>query len=398
MAEPPTYGPNDDQIDEFFERKREWSRVKDKILGDYIVCYLRTVKERGRPIILIDAFAGPGRFADGSEGSPLIVCKAIEAEGRGATRCIFADIRPAHRDALALCIRDYTKRGFAETPLADFTEALNRASEIGVDCTLFFYLDPWGLKELQFSTLRQIYERDTRQSTEVLINFSFRTFMRMSGNWSYGDAAREVDRKVKSAKVEIVDGVMGGDYWRAIVADQSLSKTEREDAVIAAYLERIREFFAFAYSIPVKVADDGPSVPSDDVAKYHLIFGSRNGRAVRYMNDVAMNASKAYREKLTEGVLFDMTPSRYQPTPIDQVKSEIINAVAKRPMKRGDIYEAIIPNHFLQYRVPDYRQMIEELTFKESRLFGNPLTMRRKGKLNEDTLLKTTPWPEKMPR
>ncbi len=37
-----TYGARSDQIHPFFKEKREWSKVKDKIVKDYITCYLRT--------------------------------------------------------------------------------------------------------------------------------------------------------------------------------------------------------------------------------------------------------------------------------------------------------------------------------------------------------------------
>jgi hypothetical protein len=66
-----------------------------------------------------------------------------------------------------------------------------------------------------------IYDRDTKHSTEALINFSFRTFMRMSGNWNYADSASQVSGKVKQGKIETLNRVMGGDYWLEIITDPS---------------------------------------------------------------------------------------------------------------------------------------------------------------------------------
>ena len=87
------YGNRADQIHEFFKAKREWSKVKDEILGKYIACYLKTIQHRGRPIIIIDAFSGPGSFGDGSDGSPLITCKTIEKVRHGVgIGCIFSDL------------------------------------------------------------------------------------------------------------------------------------------------------------------------------------------------------------------------------------------------------------------------------------------------------------------
>lgn len=375
------YGPGADQIDEFFKTKRQWSETKDKILGDYIDCYLKTVHRRQQPIIIIDGFAGPGRFADDTDGSPLIICKAIDRRVPKAgvgIGCIFADIRPAHRQALKTSIAKYIQRGMTSAPLSSFSEALNYALKVGRGSTLFFYLDPYGVKGMEFDTVRQIYDRSRNQSTEVLINFSYPTVMRMSGNWSYGDSSEEVSRKVKEAKVETLNQYMGGDYWLDIVTDSRLDRIQREEAIVSAYTERVHSFFKFAYSIPVKELESLGGVPVDDTAKYHLIFGTRSFRAVQYMNDVAIKAIRPYLKQFEERFLFDMTPERFEGTPIEEVKSAIIKAIESRPMKRPEIYEAIIPKYFLQYPTSEYRKMIEDLVFREQRLFADPRTLRVK--------------------
>lgn len=389
------YGNHVKKIHAFFKAKREWSKVKDRILRDYITCYLRTIHGRGRPIIIVDGFCGPGRFGDGSEGSPLIICGAIDkAPSRGVgIACLFADSHPTHRDALEASMTDYIRKGIAANPLADFSQALSRAMEIGRGATLFFYLDPYGIKDLDFETVRQIFERDRKQSTEVLINFSFKTFMRMSGNWSFGDAASEVAQKVKEAKVETVNAVMGGDYWLEIVTDPRLDKIQREDIVVKEYMNRVRRFFDYTCSIPVKELDDlEGSVPADDLAKYHLIFGTRSPRAVVYMNDIAINALEPYFRQFKDGLLFDMTPGRYEPCPASEVKDTILRIVAPRPMTRSQIYEAVIPKYFMQRRQREYRAIIDELTFNEGKLFPDNRTMKRKKQLNDETLLSTREW------
>ena len=117
------YGTRANQLHPFFKEKRAWSIVKDKILEDYITCYLKTIHRRGRSIIIVDSFSGPGRFGDGSEGSPLIICGAIEnaPEREVGIACVFSDSHPAHREALEACLAKHIKRGVAEKPLADFS-------------------------------------------------------------------------------------------------------------------------------------------------------------------------------------------------------------------------------------------------------------------------------------
>lgn len=389
------YGTKADQTDEFFREKRPWSTIKDSILAKYIACYLKTVQSRGRPIMIVDGFSGPGKFGDGSDGSPLIALRAISdtPQRHVGMSCLFADIRQAHRTALANNIRDYISRGIAEPPLADCASALARALEVGRSHTLFFYLDPYGIKDLDFEMLRQVLARNRQQSTEILINFSFPTFMRMSGNWSYDATADEVAKKVKEAKVETVHKVMGGDYWLPLVTNSALNKFQREDEVVKAYKDRVREFFAHTVSIPVKDETAQPGVLRDDLAKYHLIFGTRSPRAVLYMNDVAYPLLEPYFDRFKDGLLFEMTPKRYERSGREVVKDALVDAVRATPRNRRDIIEATVPHFFMQHMKKEYTQMVNELVFTESRLFADPTTRRIERKLNDFTLLSTTPWP-----
>jgi three-Cys-motif partner protein len=388
------YGTKNDEIDEFFRQKRPWSRVKDQILAKYIDAYLRTIQDRGRPILLVDAFAGPGRFGDDSEGSPLIVLNAITKtpKHKVGMSALFADIRKGHRVALESNIAHFIKAGVAEPPLQDCEAALAHALEVGRDRTLFFYLDPFGIADLDFQMLQQVFEQRGAQSTEVLINFSFPTFMRMTGNWSYDESAASIAEKVKASKIETVNRAMGGDYWRSIVEDPALGKCEREDAVVRAYVERVRGFFLFTVSVPVKDQCAQPGVPPDNLAKYHLIFGSLSSKAVRYMNDIAYAALTPYFNQFSEGLLFDLRPERFTASAPSTIKEEIVQALAEQPLARPSIYEAIIPKHFMQYKTMHYRAMIDDLVFKEGRVFPDLKSMKLKTRLNDETLLSTTPW------
>lgn len=110
------------------------------------------------------------------------------------------------------------------------------------------------------------------------------------------------------------------------------------------------------------------------------------------MNDVAIPAIRPYLDQFKDDLLFAMTPERYEAAPFEEVKSAIVRAVERQAMKRPDIYEAIIPTYFLHYRSPDYRKMIDDLVFREGRLFANPRTLKKKDHLNDDTLIATKPW------
>ncbi len=141
------YGHGPDQIDPFFAYKREWSKVKDEIVSKYFACYLKTIPKRGRRIVIVDGFSGPGNFGDGNDGSPLTICKAVRAAHvEVGVTCLFAEAHPVHRTVLAETLQEYA--GIAEPPLPDFPTALARALRLAAMQRSFSTSIPTALKTL----------------------------------------------------------------------------------------------------------------------------------------------------------------------------------------------------------------------------------------------------------
>ena len=61
----------------FFKQKKEWSVIKDRLLGGYLPQYFQKVLFTHRPIYYVDCFAGKGKFDDGQVGSPMIAMDSI---------------------------------------------------------------------------------------------------------------------------------------------------------------------------------------------------------------------------------------------------------------------------------------------------------------------------------
>ena len=58
---------------DFFKAKKPWSILKDQILDYYLAPYIAKILKTGKPLIIIDCFAGKGRFDDDEIGSPIII-------------------------------------------------------------------------------------------------------------------------------------------------------------------------------------------------------------------------------------------------------------------------------------------------------------------------------------
>lgn len=65
-------------VENFFRKKKGWSLIKDQIFDYYLTPYIAKILTTRKPLIIIDCFAGKGKFDDQAIGSPLIIAQHIE--------------------------------------------------------------------------------------------------------------------------------------------------------------------------------------------------------------------------------------------------------------------------------------------------------------------------------
>ncbi len=121
---------------EFFKAKRPWSRIKDQVIGSYLVPYLNKVSKLGQKIIIVDAFAGPGIFEDGSKGSPIIICDIAEKQVRGEYFGIFANRHKESHTKLEIALKKYIQGKRAITILGSAQDLLQELKNIVVGNSL----------------------------------------------------------------------------------------------------------------------------------------------------------------------------------------------------------------------------------------------------------------------
>ena len=370
--------------EDFFDRKKPWSKIKDNILTKYIEPYLNKIKELKRPIVIVDGFAGPGKFNDGSEGSPLIICRRINEEKERLKINIpiigiFIDKKKRHYTALKNNLQEYIDKETAFVFHEDFGNLIEEIIEIVKDSSVLFYLDPFGIRGIEFDKLQKIFERVNIASTEVLINFNYISFVRQAGNWNVDDSIEEIKKKVRMAKLDNAKNVMGGDYWLDIVENPLLSPPERELAVVEAYKEKYKIYFRYVCSCPVKEKDA-------NVAKYHLIFASRHFDALDLMNDIMHAEFENFlMHEYREGFLFDTRPEdkKKDLAKLEKMIYELV--VKEKPITRLEIRKALIPLNFMKYARKDYRVCIENLLISKKFYSSSGKTSR----INDETSLST---------
>jgi len=352
----------------FFLRKRPWSKRKDDILGYYLEPYLAKVARLGRRIILVDGFAGPGVFADGSVGSPLIICtKAQAAIDRGANVsvwCIEADSK-----LFASLDRNLAGFPFARAINSTLADSLPQVAEVAATHTLFLYLDPFTVDGLDWRRLDSVFRhvKDSRMSIEVLLNFNAPIFVRCALA-ALRAAIPEVDPSQEDPEeidapmavtptINRLDQIVGGNWWMDTLrstrdfADQVRVVTNRLCA-------QLKERFAEVGFLPVKAKAE------HRIPKYYLVFASRSTEGLLLMND-AMVRSRG------QSIFFTDMFSRLD-------LQQMILREAARPIPRGQLITSVIRKAFCIFEWKEIRGMVEEL-LKDRRL----LSATGKTKIND---------------
>jgi three-Cys-motif partner protein len=361
--------------DDFFEGKRTWSKIKDEVLEKYMTPYLAKVKTRGQRILLIDGFAGPGVFEDGTHGSPLIMCEKAEERAKGNYHAIFINNKRKYHDKLR---REIQQRGWsnsAEPRLGDTQIVLQEFLKTLKDQTVFLYLDPFGPTGCNFDLLMPFLKRSYRFSTEILLTMNMPGMHRLAAR-HVNEIGREDEEAIRANRQKLTN-VFGGDYWKDILwSDDDAEK--REIQLIAAYQKKLAEHFSYTRSCPVREGT-GKRI------KYFIVFASRHQDALVLLNDIMVNAYFAgmHQADLGGGLWGDSDWREMRS--IDDLDRVILDTVTKHPGEtRKLIWFRIVDRHFMRYLKSEYIAMVKLLL--EAKKLSSP-TFLRTNRLNEDSIL-----------
>ncbi|HVO67220.1 MAG TPA: three-Cys-motif partner protein TcmP [Syntrophales bacterium] len=377
-------------VKDFFKNKREWSEYKDLILSYYLTPYLPKVCSLGRSVVVIDCFAGPGRFEDGKDGSPLIIAKAVSVLARKnkSVSARFIEERKKYYRKLEANILEFND--FCEAKPGTFESSVAEIGRLAKNNTVFVYIDPYGIKSLKFSLLASIYRYIQQgSSVEVLLNFNSPSFVRNGlaslkveslKKMEYDMNDEELSDIDRTMQPEDIDEIAGGDYWRAIVR-ADLSFQEKEKMCVNKYMEEMARYFNGVCSYPIK------EKYSHAVPKYRLIFGSRHPDALILMNDAVCTARDDFlMTEVVDGFLFDLRKDDERHDPL-RLKSAIMDTARQiGTVERKDLIVKTLEMVFGEYKISEHKKKISEM-LKEGTLFS----LSGKSRINDRELLSTKP-------
>ena len=324
----------------FFDKKREWSERKDRILGSYLAAYLPKMATQGRPILIVDGFAGPGRFSDGNLGSPLIICANVRKANKRktkfpvSTRVIAVEKDPDLASELCRALAGYD---FAEARWNTFLEISSEIVELLKTHNAFIYMDPWTVSGLDWRAMERIFSCLSRHvSVEVLLNLNAAAFVRrglaalklpeIPVDEAHEDplpADRDTDEPVA---IDKLNEIVGGNWW--------IDRIHKEDgflnqvtAIVEGYCSQLARYFA-------EVGHHGlKAKPSHTIPKYYLIFASRHPDALRLMNDEMVKSRKtlAERARPKHPMLFETRSEELVPD-LARLPSLVLRTCVKRSL------------------------------------------------------------------
>lgn len=167
------------------------TRAKHEILRRYLQAWTPILSHGGFPeFIYIDGFAGPGRYSDGEDGSPVIALKAaLSQQPLPSARIFFLFVErdPERAQVLKEIIEDIqrpenfrVKVADGETFEAESNRLLNFYRSKGKPLPpTFCFVDPFGWKGAPFSLVSEILKHP---SCEVLVNFMYEEINRFLGH------------------------------------------------------------------------------------------------------------------------------------------------------------------------------------------------------------------------
>jgi three-Cys-motif partner protein len=209
-----TLGEETLDTQQFFGSKKAAAVLKHEILKGYVPPFVGKTGSRspGNRVVIMDGFAGAGRYSDGGAGSPAIFAEAARQTPSRNLECYFVEKDAGNYQALRAMLEqegDAIKwEAWHGTAGAHMDEVLARANGL----PLFMFIDPYGIGP-DFAQVEDIFRRRPggrgTPATEMLYRVDASALRRILGAYRKG-----TDYPAREGHIRRVDEVAGGSWWR----------------------------------------------------------------------------------------------------------------------------------------------------------------------------------------
>lgn len=278
---------------DFFVEKKEWSIIKDKLLESYLLPYFQKILATRRDVVYIDCFSGKGKFDDGIDGSPLIAMKAINKslENTKYSQKIypyFIEKKYVNELIINLCQFPYKCEnpqiisGNFEDEIFNIIDnrKFNRYN-------IFLYIDPYGIKSLNYNLFKEIFNNKNISSVEMLINFNSFGFLRNACRAMNFDMNKEIEENDLDDELlssdnnktyNLLTKIMGTDKWKNVMSKykEANNNYKLEQQLSIMYKQKLGEICKYVLDMPIRLKPE-------QQPKYRMVHLSNHEQACYLM-------------------------------------------------------------------------------------------------------------------
>jgi three-Cys-motif partner protein len=316
--------------DSFFDESTEQSAVKTAIVSKYFWAWAKVVipsaKRLGGRIAYLDLFAGPGRYKDGTQSTPLLILEQAirDPDMPEMLVTIFNDKDERQVRDLERAINELPGvKTFKHPPQVwnqeVGTEMVKMFESMHLVPTLFF-VDPWGYKGLSLQIVNSVLKD---WGCDCIFFFNFNRINMGLGN---------------PYVVEHMNALFGEE--RAGQLRQKLSPlapAERELTIVEELCSALGAQSG-RFVLPFRFRDDRGSRTS-----HHLIFVSKHFRGYEIMKEIMAKESSTHDQGVPS---FEYNPADKQfpllfelSRPLDDLEDMLLRAFAGQALAMNDIYQ-----------------------------------------------------------
>ena len=339
----------------FFEEQKEQSLVKSTIVAKYfdvwsnvIISTQKRYPNHSQKIAYIDLFAGPGRYKDGTQSTPLrILTNAIEkADLRERLVTIFNDKDEKNSKVLENTIAEIsgieTLKYRPEVYNQEVGEEIVKMFESMNLIPTLFFVDPWGYKGLSLRLVNSVLKD---WGCDAIFFFN------------YNRINMGIDNEAVKEHIQALFG-----KEQAIVLRNKLKGKNSllRELIIVEELCQALKAYGSRYVLPFRFKNNKGVRTS-----HHLIFVSKHFRGYEIMKDIMSRESTSD----TQGVpSFEYNPADFLPQqtllfqlsrPLDDLKEDLLDTFRGRRIIMKEIYEK--HNVDRPYIKKNYKEVLREL-------------------------------------
>ncbi|MBN7407839.1 three-Cys-motif partner protein TcmP [Mycobacteroides abscessus subsp. abscessus] len=349
------------------DEARSQSVFKHAILQSYLPRFAAMTGKwaQGNRVVLLDGFAGRGRYPDGKPASGeqmLLAARKIQR----TTHVEVMLVEREHKDFLTLSdvAAEYSRLGItAEAFHGEVENYLDEVVHRATGVPLFLFLDPCGAN-VQYEAITKTLSQDRRlrrAATEALMNISADLIRRAAGCVSKG--------QLHNGSITKLDNMCGGRWWQPIALaayEQNPKRTweAAADAVVNQHAQRLAEQSGMRpVVVPVRRKIHHQPV-------YYLVFLTRAPHGRWIFGDALAHARQQWLRVLgpddeeAEGMLFNFVEDQIESESqraYAQLKENITALADRGRAKLVDHPEAVFGSAFGLAQEKQVRQAVREL-------------------------------------